>query len=142
MPGYPMLTVDILIPYKEGITLIKRANPPYQNSYALPGGFVEYGERVTDAAVREAYEETGLEVEILKVTGVYSDPDRDPRGHVISVCYLSRPVGGELRGGSDAKEARVFELDELPELAFDHLQIIEDAMPILQSIIDEADCQN
>jgi len=106
--------------------LIRRSNPPYEGFYALPGGFVELGERVEDAAVREAREETGLEVKLERLVGVYSNPDRDPRGHVVSICYAAAG-SGRLMAGSDAMAAGVFALDDLPLLAFDHGRMIMDA---------------
>ncbi len=123
----PLLAVDAVIFFGEGIVLIQRKNPPYEGRYALPGGFVEVGETVEDASIREAKEETGLDIELLCLVGVYSDPRRDPRGHVVSVCYLAQG-NGELRSGSDAKSAKIFRPDNLPELAFDHEKIISDAL--------------
>lgn len=123
----PLLAVDAVIFFQEGIVLIKRDNPPYQGYYALPGGFVEVGERTEAAACREAKEETGLEIEILDLVGVYSDPARDPRGHVVSVCYLAAGRG-DLKSGSDARSAEIFSQEKLPPLAFDHAQIICDAI--------------
>ena len=123
----PLLAVDLVISFGEGIVLIKRQNPPYQGDFALPGGFVEVGESTEGAAIREAKEETGLEVEQLGLVGVYSDPHRDPRGHVVSICYLSRGKG-LLTFGSDAKSAEVFSPDRLPRLAFDHNCMISDAL--------------
>lgn len=131
----PSLTVDALIVHDGGLVLVRRGRPPYEGCYALPGGFVEYGETVEDAVKREALEETGLEIEILHLSGVYSDPDRDPRGHMISVCYLARSVGGSLKGGSDADEARIFDPDELPSLAFDHDKIVDNAMEDLHALL-------
>ena len=125
------LTVDAVIPYRGGIVLIKRRNEPFKDHYALPGGIVEYGERVEDALVREVKEETGLNVRPYKLVGVYSDPDRDPRGHFVSVCFLAIPEGGELKASSDAKEVHVFKLDSLPLLAFDHKRMIEDSKKYL-----------
>lgn len=123
----PLLTVDVIIRRKDrSIVLIKRRNPPFQNFYALPGGFVEYGETVEEAAVREAKEETGLKVKISKLVGVYSDPDRDPGGHVVTIAYLAEEVGGRLRHGTDAEEARSFKKIP-PKLAFDHQKILKDA---------------
>ena len=122
----PLLAVDCIILFEGGIVLIRRKNPPFQGCYALPGGFVEVGESTQDAAVREAREETGLNIELLGLIGVHSDPNRDPRGHVVSICYLSRGLG-ILSYGSDAHSAEVFRLDSLPELAFDHHQMIADA---------------
>ncbi len=122
----PLLAVDAIIVLQEGIVLIRRDRPPYEGCYALPGGFVEPGESVEEAVCREAREETGLELELLGLVGVYSRPDRDPRGHVVSLCYLARGRG-ELRSGSDARSAKVFGIDELPSLAFDHDQMMRDA---------------
>ena len=107
--------------------LIKRDNPPYEGCYALPGGFVEVGETVEAAAVREAREETGLSIDLLALVGIYSDPGRDPRGHVVSAAFLARGKG-ELAAGSDAASGRVFPLTKLPPLAFDHDKIIRDAL--------------
>lgn len=127
------LTADIVILYGNGVVLIKRKNYPYKDYWAIPGGFVEYGERVEEAAIREAKEETGLDVELIKLIGVYSDPKRDPRGHTVTAAFLALGKG-ELRGGDDAREARVFGFDELGEvpLAFDHRNIIEDALRLLE----------
>jgi len=131
------LTVDAIIPYQGKIVLIKRLNEPYKGFYALPGGIVEYGERVEDAVLREVEEETGLKGEIHSLVGVYSDPDRDPRGHFVSVCFIVIPKGGELKAGSDAKEVGLFSLDDLPKLAFDHEKMIKDAEVTLRGILSE-----
>ncbi len=132
----PLLTVDIIIIYNNKIVLVKRKNPPYKDYFALPGGFVEVGERVEEAAIREAKEETGLDVKIIKLAGVYSDPNRDPRGHVVSICYLAKG-SGTLKADSDAKDVMVFGLDELPKLAFDHNEIIENARKDIYGILSE-----
>lgn len=131
------LTVDAIIPYQGKIVLIKRLNEPYKGFYALPGGIVEYGERVEDAVLREVKEETGLRGDIHSLVGVYSDPDRDPRGHFVSVCFVVLPKGGELKAGSDAKEVGLFSLDNLPKLAFDHEKMIKDAEVTLRGILSE-----
>jgi len=123
----PLLAVDAIILFREGIVLIKRYNPPYQGCYALPGGFVEVGETVEDAVRREAREETGLDLTLIELVGVYSDPRRDPRGHVVSVAYLAQGRG-DLVSGSDARSAEIFPLQSLPPLAFDHEKIIGDAL--------------
>ncbi|MDM7913066.1 MAG: NUDIX hydrolase [Methanotrichaceae archaeon] len=123
----PLLAVDAVILFQEGVVLIRRENPPYKGCYAFPGGFVEVGESTEAAVIREAKEETGLEIDILGLVGVYSDPTRDPRGHVVSVCYLAKGRG-ELRSGSDARSAEVFPVDKLPPLAFDHEKMIRDAL--------------
>lgn len=119
----PAPTVDIIIAYGGGIVLIRRKNPPY--GWALPGGFVDYGESVEHAAAREAKEETNLEVQGLTLLGVYSDPARDPRGHTISTVFTARG-SGDLRGQDDAAAAAVFTLDNLPDLVFDHARILAD----------------
>jgi 8-oxo-dGTP diphosphatase len=129
----PLLAVDCIILFEGGVVLIKRENPPFQGCYALPGGFVEIGESIEDAVIREALEETGLDIELLRLVGVYSDPRRDPRGHVVSICYLSRGMG-KLASGSDAMSEEVFGLDSLPELAFDHRKMIEDAIVLYRSV--------
>lgn len=123
-PPTPPLTVDVIIEVGDGVVLIERRNPPH--GWALPGGFVDPGETVEEAAVREAREETGLEVELVRQFHVYSEPDRDPRGQTVSVVFIGRSEG-EPRAATDASAARVFPRDELPEpLAFDHDRILED----------------
>lgn len=120
----PLPTVDIIIEYKGGIVLIKRRNPPA--GWAIPGGFVDYGESLEQAAVREAKEETGLEVELLRQFHTYSSPERDARFHTISTVYIAKG-GGEMLAGDDAKEAGVFGKEGLPEdIAFDHRDILHD----------------
>ena len=123
-PRNPVPTVDVVIAFEDGIVLIERANPPH--GWALPGGFIDYGETAEDAAVREAREETGLELESLEQFRVYSDPERDPRMHTLTVVFTA--VGrGVLRADDDAKAAAVYHLDELPdEMAFDHRRIVVD----------------
>jgi 8-oxo-dGTP diphosphatase len=125
----PLLTVDAVVEREGEILLVRRLNPPFQGKWALPGGFVEYGERVEDAAHRELEEETGLRIRITGLLGVYSEPGRDPRGHVVSVCYIAEGEG-EVRGGSDAAEARFFKPGDIDfdNLAFDHDRIIKDYM--------------
>lgn len=120
----PVPTVDIIIETPDGgIVLIERANPPH--GWALPGGFVDYGESLEAAAVREAREETGLEVELIRQFHTYSDPGRDPRQHTLSTVYLAR-AEGRPRADSDARRCAVFALDALPQpLAFDHAAILD-----------------
>lgn len=122
----PLLAADAVILFSGGIVLIQRDRPPFAGKYALPGGFVELGESVESAAVREAREETGLEIELLGLVGIYSDPARDPRGHVVSAAFLAMGRGS-LLAGSDARAAGIFPKGGLPPLAFDHQKIISDA---------------
>lgn len=135
-PPSPSLTVDAVILYKNRLVLIKRKNPPYQGKFALPGGFVEVGESTERAALREAFEETGLSIELVKLIGVYSDPRRDPRRHTVSVCYLATGQG-QLRSGSDAADVELFELDSIPELAFDHDKMINDAKSDINAVLSQ-----
>lgn len=121
----PSPTVDIIIEHGGGIVLILRRNEPRQ--WAIPGGYCDYGESLEEAAVREAREETGLEVELLEQFHTYSDPRRDPRQHNITTVYIARSTGGTLQAQDDAQEIGVFTEDTLPaELAFDHDQILKD----------------
>ncbi|NCO67547.1 MAG: NUDIX hydrolase [Nitrospirae bacterium CG_4_10_14_0_8_um_filter_41_23] len=120
----PIPTADLIIEYNRGIVLIKRKNPP--EGWALPGGFVEYGESLETAAVREAKEETGLDVELLRQFHTYSDPKRDPRHHTITTVFIAKAKGKAI-AGDDAKEIGVFSKDILPDqIAFDHRDIIND----------------
>ncbi|MFH1054683.1 MAG: NUDIX hydrolase [Candidatus Altiarchaeota archaeon] len=128
----PSVTVDAAIVEAGKIVFIRRVNPPFKGSWALPGGFVDLGEKVEDACVREAKEETSLDVKIKKLVGVYSDPKRDPRGHTVGIIFLCDIVGGKLKAADDAKEAKWFSLDALPELAFDHGKIVADVKAMLQ----------
>ena len=131
-PETPKLMVDVVIPSEDGrVVLIRRGSEPFEDQWALPGGFVEVGETVEEAAAREAEEETGLEVEILRLVGVYSDPDRDPRGHNVSCAFLARPTpeSGGLAAATDATEAE-FRDPSTVELAFDHDRIVADALAV------------
>jgi 8-oxo-dGTP diphosphatase len=125
----PRLTTDVVARragHPGQVLLVRRRNPP--PGWALPGGFVEYGETVEQAAAREALEETGLRVRLIRQFHVYSDPRRDPRHHSISVVFLAE-ADGEPRGSDDAAEARWFDVTELPaDLAFDHGRILQDAL--------------
>ena len=120
----PLPTVDIIIEIDDGIVLIDRKNPPF--GWALPGGFVDYGESLESAAVREAREETSLEVTNLRLLGCYSDPGRDERMHTISTVYIADGCG-KLQAADDAADAGIFQLESLPEpLCFDHAAILAD----------------
>jgi ADP-ribose pyrophosphatase YjhB (NUDIX family) len=116
--------VDVIIECEGGVVLIERKNPPL--GWALPGGFVDYGESLESAAVREAKEETGLDIELRRQFHTYSAPDRDPRHHTITTVYIAG-AEGKPRGGDDAADARVFSRDTLPEpVVFDHKEILND----------------
>ena len=121
----PFPTVDFVIQIERGgIILIKRKNPPY--GWALPGGFVDYGESLEEAALREAKEETSLDVELLAQLGAYSDPERDPRQHTITVVFAAKAKGRPI-ASDDAAEIGVFGPDTMPDkLAFDHRRILKD----------------
>ena len=126
-PETPKLMVDVVIPSEKGVVLVRRGSEPYEGQWALPGGFVEVGETVRQAAVREVAEETGLAVEISRLIGVYSEPDRDPRGHNVSVAFLARVLSGQMQAASDAADVDVLDPTSV-ELAFDHDRIISDAL--------------
>ena len=120
----PKPVVDFIIEIGAGVVLIQRRNPPF--GWAIPGGFVDYGETIEEAARREAWEETGLELADLRLFGVYSDPKRDARVHTISTVFIARGVGTP-RAGDDAADIGVFTKDHLPaDIAFDHPQILAD----------------
>jgi 8-oxo-dGTP diphosphatase len=117
----------MIIEYPDGdLVLVRRGVEPFKDSWAIPGGGVEAGETVEEAAVREAKEETGLDIELETLVGVYSDPKRDPRGPTVSIVFHAHPAGGTLEADTDAAEAiktgDIFER----ELAFDHRKILED----------------
>jgi 8-oxo-dGTP diphosphatase len=123
-----IVAADLIIQYPDGkIILIKRKNDPYKDYWALPGGMVEEDETVEEAAVREAEEETGVKIELKRLVGVYSEPDRDPRGRVVSVTYLAKPVSGDPKAADDAAELSLTEDFFGMELAFDHDQMLKDA---------------
>ena len=127
-PATPALTTDCVVFDERGyVLLIRRGNEPFKGSYALPGGFVDVGERVEDSCRRELSEETGLHVGELRLIGVYSDPSRDPRGHTCSVAYLARVGRAEVTAGDDAAAAMWVADWRAQKLAFDHAQILADA---------------
>ncbi|MBF0519563.1 MAG: NUDIX hydrolase [Nitrospirae bacterium] len=120
----PLPTVDIIIRYREGVVLIKRKNEPH--GWAIPGGFVDYGESLETAACREAKEETGLDVKLLRQFHTYSDPERDKRMHTITTVYVAE-AHGEAQAGDDAAEYGVFMPSNLPNpIVFDHKRILAD----------------
>ena len=126
----PFPTVDIIIKVNEGIVLIKRKNPPH--GWALPGGFVDYGESLETAAVREAKEETSLDVTLISQLGAYSAPNRDPRHHTISVVFIAEADGTPV-AADDALLAEIFTSENLPDnMAFDHRKICMDYFSLLK----------
>ena len=127
----PRLTVDSFVKDRRGrVLLVRRGRPPFRGMWALPGGFCEWGETTEACCARETLEETGVTVTVGKLLGVYSDPDRDPRGHTVTVLYAARPVRGEAKGSDDAAEARWFTRKEIRRLAFafDHGEIIREQL--------------
>ena len=124
--GYknPYPTVDLIIEIEDGIVLIRRKNRPF--GWALPGGFVDYGESLEDAAVREAKEETGLDVRLVRQLHSYSEPDRDERFHTITTVFIAT-TEGVPQAADDAADVGIFRRDELPDdIAFDHRDILSD----------------
>lgn len=120
----PVPTVDVIIEVENRIVLIERKHEPF--GWAIPGGFVNYGETVENAAVREAKEETSLDVELIHLLGVYSNPNRDHRQHTISTVFVGRGTG-ELKAADDAKNAQLFCEKDLPEkIVFDHAKVLRD----------------
>ena len=127
-PVTPLLTVDAIIEMTEQpeqpIVLIERKNPPY--GWAIPGGFVDVGESLESAAIREAKEETCLDITLSTLLGCYSDPSRDKRGHTVSAVYIAQATGTPI-AADDAKNLALFTLDNLPDqIAFDHRCILDD----------------
>lgn len=124
LPRNPFLTVDAIIEIDNGIILIKRKNPP--PGWAIPGGFVDYGETLEDAVIREAKEETGLNISLVRQFHTYSAPKRDPRHHTVSTIFIATASGNPV-AADDALEVKIFTRDTLPEeIAFDHRKILED----------------
>ncbi len=130
-PITPLLTVDavILINNKKDLVLIHRKNPPFQGELALPGGFVDIGETVEEACIREVYEETNINVKLVKLIGVFSEPNRDPRGHTVSIAFLCEPKTKKEKpeAKDDAASLEIIPIKNIHslKLAFDHLDIIK-----------------
>jgi ADP-ribose pyrophosphatase YjhB (NUDIX family) len=128
MQKNPFPMVDIIIERNDKIVLIKRGVEPFKRLIAIPGGHMELGETIENAAKREAKEETSLDVELIDILGVYSDPKRDPRKHSMATVFIGKPIKGKLRAGDDAKEAFWMDLNKIEsyEFAFDHKKILLD----------------
>lgn len=133
LPQTPLLTVDcVVVDSARGVLMVRRKNPPFKGDLALPGGFVEVGETVEEAARRELMEETGVEAASLTLIGVYSKPDRDPRGHTCSVAFLVRAKDPQAKAGDDAAALAWVKNFEGIEIAFDHRKIIADALNLIR----------
>ena len=133
----PALTVDGLILFENGdLALIQRGNEPFKGQYALPGGFVDYGESVEHALIREMKEETNMNIKPRRLIGVYSDPYRDPRGHTVSVAFECKIISeaDKYKAGDDAKKVIKVPIDTIGtiKLAFDHNKIVSDYLKIIK----------
>jgi len=124
----PIPTVDAIIQKSSSILLVKRKKDPYKNQFALPGGFVNEGETIEEAIEREVYEETSLKIHPIDILGVYSDPTRDPRGHMMTVVFIVLIIKGIATAGDDAKEISWIPIEKINEIkiAFDHKLVIHD----------------
>ncbi|MDQ5869374.1 MAG: NUDIX hydrolase [Thermoproteota archaeon] len=126
---YPSVAVDIILEKDDNLLLVLRKKDPFKGSLAIPGGFVNEGERVEDAARREMLEETNLNTELIDILGVYSAPNRDPRGHVVSIVFIAKIISGNVTAGDDADSFEWLSTADLIKnrrVAFDHIKIIED----------------
>jgi 8-oxo-dGTP diphosphatase len=131
--GYevPTLATDAVVLWDGQVLLVERGNDPLAGSWALPGGFVEVGETVEQACLRELREETDVDASIAELVGVYSDPSRDPRGHIVSCTFrveVAYSQGRSPRAGDDAADVAWFDVHDPPPLAFDHGEILADAL--------------
>jgi len=122
----PSVTADGIVTRYGKILLVRRGKEPFKGRHALPGGFADYGEPLEKCVIREVLEETGVKTEIIDLIGIYSAPDRDPRGHFVTAVYHLKPLTKRTRAGDDADSAEWLSLDDLPELAFDHARIVQD----------------
>jgi 8-oxo-dGTP diphosphatase len=137
-PRNPIPTIDIIISENSNsnkILLIKRKKDPFKDYYSLPGGFVNEGEKVEDALRREAEDELLVKVEPIDILGVYSDPNRDPRGHIMSITFVGKTNSGEPKAGDGVAELKWFEINDLKNinLGFDHLKILSDYQNYLEN---------
>lgn len=126
---YPSIAVDIILEKDDRILVVLRKKDPFKGSLAIPGGFMNEGERVEDAATREMLEETNLNIEPISILGVYSAPNRDPRGHVVSIVFIAKIISGTPKAGDDADSFEWLTIEDLiknKRVAFDHIKIMED----------------
>lgn len=124
----PVLAVDIIIEKNDKLLLVTRKGKPFEGKLALPGGHVELGETVEEAAIREVKEESGITVELRDILGIYSDPKRDPRQHIVTVVFIARCKDVKTKAGSDVSAAQWFDTDSIKKdyMAFDHFKILQD----------------
>ena len=125
----PTPTVDVILERDSNVLMVRRKNEPFKDHLSLPGGFVNEGETVEDAMKREAMEETSLEVHPIDILGVYSDPTRDPRKHIVTIAFIGIIVGGRIRAGDDAASIewiKLADFERQQQIAFDHAQILHD----------------
>ena len=136
----PRLVTDgVVVNKKNEVLLVKRKNPPFVGEWCLPGGFVKKGDTTEATVEREVFEETGIRAKIVNLSGVYSDPKRDPRGHIVTVAYLMKPINSEkdntkTKDSSETSSAIFVQLKKLPKLITDHNKIVADAIKILNAI--------
>ena len=126
---YPSIAVDIILEKDDRLLVVLRKKDPFKGSLAIPGGFMKEGERVEDAATREMLEETNLNIEPIDILGVYSAPNRDPRGHVVSIVFIAKIISGNAKAGDDADSFEWLTIEDLiknKRVAFDHIKILED----------------
>lgn len=132
-PKTPLLAVDcVVVDPARGVLMVRRKESPFKGKLALPGGFVDIGETVEEAAKRELMEETGLQATSLELVGVYSRPDRDPRGHTCSVAFLASVKPADSHAGDDADAVAWVRNFDAIEIAFDHREIITDALNLIR----------
>lgn len=131
MKKVPSIAVDGVVFDKNSVLLIERLQEPYKGHSVLPGGFVDFGERLEETVVREVFEETGLKTRVVQFVGLYDDPKRDPRGHVITAVYILEKTGGSIRNSNETTNVRFWALNKLPkDMAYDCRQIIKDALKL------------
>ena len=126
---YPSIAVDVILEKDDHLLVVLRKKDPFKGSFAIPGGFMNEGERVEDAATREMLEETSLNIELIDILGVYSAPNRDPRGHVVSIVFIAKMLSGNAKAGDDADSFEWLTIEDLiknKRVAFDHIKILED----------------